>query len=458
MSTARPKTNKLNVYLIKSSIENIDEILADDATRLQIDGVGMFAFEDSHQNTPDWIRKFFGEAFPRTANIFAASARALLIAPIQHAGRKVTFAVAFGNGRYLLKDGVIEERFGLKVTPNSVDATLRSIDRTSLGSVPKHSREQMSRDVGVAEFGIDIEQDLVSAVTAHSRDPRFGKIVTGRDSLSVSVPVDISGIGAFLGHCVDRYRSTDYKAAFDWIDQIAEVRDAAREGVLNAALIEKLRQNDLDKIWMAVPEVIGWEDVAGFRYQQKKRAELHDDLHLADFLKSLELGTDSVTLDDLRESVVHTISASADEPRHSWPAFKCLYGEVEVEGKLHVLNNGKWYEVANDFTSQVIRDYQAITQSTVDLPDCAVKTEGDYNRAVAEARGMCCLDNDPIVHGGGHSKIEFCDLLSRDKKIIHVKRYGNSSVLSHLFAQGLYPASRLSAIRNFEPSSMPSCR
>ena len=50
---------------------------------------------------------------------------------------------------------------------------------------------------------------------------------------------------------------------------------------------------------------------------------------------------------------------------------------------------------------------------------------------------MCCLDNDPIVHGGGHSKIEFCDLLSRDRKIIHVKRYGNSSVLSHLFAQGV---------------------
>ena len=76
-------------------------------------------------------------------------------------------------------------------------------------------------------------------------------------------------------------------------------------------------------------------------------------------------------------------------------------------------------------------------KSRIDLPDCAVQSEGDYNRAVARERSMCCLDNDPIVHGGGHSKIEFCDLLSRDKKIIHVKRYGNSSVLSHLFAQGV---------------------
>jgi uncharacterized protein (TIGR04141 family) len=248
------------------------------------------------------------------------------------------------------------------------------------------------------------------------------------------VPVDSNGISAFLGHCVERYRSTDYKAAFDWIDQIAEVRDRTREDALNTTLIAKIQQEDFDKIWMAVPEVIQWEDVAGFRYIRKKRADLHDDLHLADFLESL--GADGVTLAHLKDEDVHMISASTDEAR-SWPAFKCLYGEVEVDGKLHILNNGKWYEVAADFTSQVIRDYEGIPESTVDLPHCAVRTEGDYNRAVAEARGMCCLDNDPIVHGGGHSKIEFCDLLSQDKKIIHVKRYGNSSVLSHLFSQGV---------------------
>lgn len=433
MPIARSKTNRLNIYLIKSSIGNIDDIIVNESVRLHISSVGEFAFEDSHQNVPDWMHKFFGAAL-RGVNIFAASARAVLVVPVQHEQETVTFAIAFGSGRYLLKDGVSEERFGLKVALNSVDATLRGIDKTNLGSIPKHSREQMSRDVGVGEFGIDIEQDLVRAVTARSRDPTFGKIVTGRDSLSVSVPVDIGGIEPFLRHCVDRYRSSDYKAAFDWIDQIAEVRDGTREDALNAVLVAQIQQGDFDKIWMAVPEVISWEDVAGFRYLRKKRADLHDDLHLAEFLESLD--GDPVTLDDLKDSPVHMISASTDEV-HSWPAFKCLYAEVESDGKLHVLNNGKWYEVASDFTSQVLRDYQAIEESAIDLPRCAVRSEGDYNRAVAQERGMCCLDNNPIVHGGGHSKIEFCDLLSRDKKIIHVKRYGNSSVLSHLFAQGV---------------------
>ncbi len=50
------------------------------------------------------------------------------------------------------------------------------------------------------------------------------------------------------------------------------------------------------------------------------------------------------------------------------------------------------------------------------------------------------MDKQLISHGGGHSKIEFCDLFSIDKHLVHVKRYGGSSVLSHLFAQGAVSA------------------
>jgi uncharacterized protein (TIGR04141 family) len=41
-----------------------------------------------------------------------------------------------------------------------------------------------------------------------------------------------------------------------------------------------------------------------------------------------------------------------------------------------------------------------------------------------------------IPYGGAPSQFEFCDLFSKNRDIIHVKRYGNSSALSHLFAQG----------------------
>lgn len=73
------------------------------------------------------------------------------------------------------------------------------------------------------------------------------------------------------------------------------------------------------------------------------------------------------------------------------------------------------------------------------LPTYQDASEASYNtRAELESEGFLALmDKKNIPHGGGHNKIEFCDLYSAEKDIIHVKRYGGSSPLSHLFAQGL---------------------
>jgi uncharacterized protein (TIGR04141 family) len=59
------------------------------------------------------------------------------------------------------------------------------------------------------------------------------------------------------------------------------------------------------------------------------------------------------------------------------------------------------------------------------------------------------MDQKTIVHGGGHSKIEFCDILTNDRKLIHVKKYGGSSVLSHLFMQGAVSGELLVADAEF---------
>ncbi len=50
------------------------------------------------------------------------------------------------------------------------------------------------------------------------------------------------------------------------------------------------------------------------------------------------------------------------------------------------------------------------------------------------------MDCDLIMHGGGHSSIEFCDLLTAEKHLVFIKRYSGSQQLSHLFAQGVVSA------------------
>ena len=90
------------------------------------------------------------------------------------------FAVAFGLGGWqLLKPGCYEERFGLMTTLNLIKAdSIRSIDKSSVGLFPKQAREQVIVASEAADFGIDIEQDLVRAVTGKCLNQDHGSTIT----------------------------------------------------------------------------------------------------------------------------------------------------------------------------------------------------------------------------------------------------------------------------------------
>src|SRR5579864_4130165 len=170
------KVNKLAIYLVKPQYTTPTDIIDSDQAGLDIAGVGTFHFEDSGVAPPTWIKDFFGASLHGDFKLLTASARGVLLVPVEYQGATIHFVVSFGLGRHLLRPGVIEDRFGLKVVLNSVNpGSLRSIDKTALGSVPKHTREQIGRDSIAGDFGIDIEQDLVSSVTGKSRYGLLGK-------------------------------------------------------------------------------------------------------------------------------------------------------------------------------------------------------------------------------------------------------------------------------------------
>lgn len=106
------------------------------------------------------------------------------------------------------------------------------------------------------------------SVTGKSKnEEHFGKIITGKDSLSVSVKVDCFSIKSFLHLCYNKYSSNEYKKHFDWIDHIAEVKNLSLIENLNNKLINEIK-NNRDTIWIAVPEIIKWENTKGFKYKK----------------------------------------------------------------------------------------------------------------------------------------------------------------------------------------------
>jgi uncharacterized protein (TIGR04141 family) len=189
------RINRLTIYMVKPKFQRLIDIIDSASAPRQVAGAGQFVSEESHPRPPAWITNFFGTALGNDLALITSSAKGVFLVPISEGTGTINFIISFGMGRYLLREGVVEERFGFKVVLNSADReSFRSIDKTTLGYVPKHSREQMSHTVAPTEFGIDIEQDLVSAVSAKSNDARLGKILTGKDALYVSAPVDKDNI------------------------------------------------------------------------------------------------------------------------------------------------------------------------------------------------------------------------------------------------------------------------
>lgn len=434
-----PKTNKIIVYLVKSQYTHSEDIIHSGQEGIEIPNVGIFYFEESGAGPPAWIKDFFGQTLDEDIKLLTASARGALLVSIEHENTTIRFVVSFGLGRHLINAGATEDRFGLRIVLNSLDPmSLRSIDKTTLGSIPRHTREQIGRDSVAADFGLDIEQDLVSSVTGKSRYvQQLGKIITGKDSLSVSAKIDITNVKDCLVFCYQQYLSEEYKQqGFEWIDQIAELRDPQKIEQLNALLIEKLTKKEFERIWMAVPEVVDWVDIKGFRYLKPKKAELVDDLDIKDFLK--ELNGKTLDLEALKRARVYIVSAKTDKADEDWSAYRCIYAEVEHDGLVYVLNNAKWYRIIKTFADQINNGFAQMEHSSITLIDYAHTDEAAYNKAAASVLpDSCCMDRQVVPHGGGHSSIEFCDIYDKGtKRLIHVKPYGGSSHLSHLFSQG----------------------
>lgn len=438
----RDYANHLSIYLLKPAYKTAKDIFKDaNALTTEELEAGNLYYGNSYVFPPSWVEKFFGSSFnnedrsrEEKLKIFSASARAVLLVNT----KQRTFAITFGYGRALLNPGIWEERFGLKVAANVVDPeNLRSIDKKNMSVTPKLAKEQIFKAGTMADFGIDIEQDLIEGMTGASRFPEFGKTVTGKDALTVSVPINRTSIKPFLDLCHERFKSHDYKKSFDWLDYIAEVKSPQVIQELNSRLVDNIQRELLSTIWMAIPEIILWEDVKEFKIPRNDLS-LGSDIHLLDYLKSFTQPSE-ISLKILQEDVIECINAQSDSVIYSWKAFNCLYAEIKKANKMFILSNGNWYEVEKNFADKIDQDFQALKNRSplIALPQAHINEhENDYNIRVG--KGMrCCMDRKMIQHGGGRGQVEFCDLLTKDKKIIHVKRYGASSVFSHLFAQGL---------------------
>lgn len=105
------------------------------------------------------------------------------------------------------------------------------------------------------------------------------------------------------------------------------------------------------------------------------------------------------------------------------------------------MNDGDWYNVEGNYVKEIEAYYAGIPASSLALPKFGTKTEPTYLAGLGASHpNLAVMDRKLIMIGNGKSRVEFCDLYSKGLDIVHVKQYGGSSVLSHLFNQAVVSA------------------
>jgi uncharacterized protein (TIGR04141 family) len=441
----KPKSRTLTIFLLKDSFKEGGEIFKHPGALVELpvsiagNATGNLFVQPTDDRRPSWVSLFRDAVDLDSALVRNASTAAVWLIEIQ----EKRFALTFGYGRNLLKPSAYEEDFGLRITLNAVDPNkIKAIDRMTLDAVAQQTRIQASRDASMSEFGLDVEQDLLRAVTGVPVDPTLGQRLTGRDALQVIAPIKLDQIPDLLARCFTEFEKDDFKVRFPWIEQIHEVDDPVKKAELDIHLIEKLKAKALDGVWLAVPEIVDWDGLGGFKYRDAKKAALHADIHVLTFLD--EIG-DSAEIDEYALKKRYHVSAIAsdnDAIVKQWPVYRCFYCEVATGGDTFLLNNARWFRIATDFVQRINEAVENIAETALEMPPYEDKSEPAYSKRVAEASGgrFALMDMKLIGSSSLPNKIEFCDLYSSDQHIIHLKRYSSSSALSHLFAQGVVSA------------------
>ena len=454
-----PQAVTLTVSAIRDGISEAETILKEPSRyrsypiELDESAIGTLYIKPSESSIPTWLRFFEDTIDPETLRLRNSSSAAVLLV---RRGDK-SFAVTFGHGRYMLNPTVIEERFGLRTALNGLNPDrIRSMDRRTLEAVSMYTREQASRESTLSMFDVNVQRDLLRSVTGSLLDPDLGTKVTGRDALTFTSHISLRGLVKKIDEWYELSKKDTYKRDFEWVDNLAEVQDRARIEVLDERLVEKIRVDELDKIWLAPPAIVNWEEIGGFRFRTDRESQAaFEELELRDYFRDdYRSPEDEKLLHHLKTDSVFVQSRSHDTDLPKWRVYRCICAELEDDGATYILNEGKWYRVDREFAAIVRGFIESMEPTSVQLVACEGESEGDYNERAAEVHGFALMDQKTVQAAIGRSAIEVCDLYDKENRaFIHVKRYSGSSTLSHLFAQGEMSAQNMVANLQFRENA-----
>ena len=157
-------------------------------------------------------------------------------------------------------------------------------------------------------------------------------------ALGVLLQFTLPDLPVLLERYLAEFKSVAYQTKYPEFGQMAEEQSPVILAELEAELIRKIVNQDLDRLWLAVPEIIDWNAVEGFRYRENGD-ELYDDLHFNDFLGRIPRFNEPDSGPPATPAILPiTVDGSTGYSAHDWPVFRCVHCEIEKNGDTYVLS------------------------------------------------------------------------------------------------------------------------
>lgn len=369
------------------------------------------------------------------------------------------FAYTFGYGRFLLDHDLFISDFGIKTALNTLEHdSLKGIDLFSIERAPIQKKTQATENSSMDMFGVDISRDILRSVTGLPKDDVGFKLITGGDSIySFNIELNFNELNDISNKLLNYYVNDSYKLQFSWVDNIKRIKDDELKSILDGKLISLMSSQQIDNVSVTIPEVISWDNVSGFSFTKSKNNK-KPMLDIANYISNLD---DEFTIEILKKHKVFVFDQNGDSTSYS--LYKSLCCEISENNQVNVLFSGEWYAVDGDFMEDLNRSLDRISISDLNFPkvneyiegsELKIETEGNYNTRASENYPYYLLDKKTIKSRTSTTAIELCDLLTNDRKFIHVKhKKGGSAGLSHLFAQGYVSAEAMLSDREFRKKS-----
>lgn len=444
---AADKVNSLSVFLInKVDYTKYKDLVVDSLSTkpIKIDDGELFYKISEKDNYPSWVDRFFGakKLGENRKKLSTKTLAAVFFTSITVEGKRHTFAIAFGNGRYLIKKGVIQHDFGLDTSKHAIDtARINSIRTTTYDSSIKDKIIRSAVDIRQSDFFLNANTDAMTAVSGKVRTEGMGELlknrtIGGKDSVSMTAKVDVSNIKQFLTQLYEQYIS-EGKEGIRYESNIrkltTEKEITLAEGLLQKAVDNYKKEGNL-YLNLPIDELGRRDRVTGYTIEGTEYSELTT--VLLDKYSTIEkLKQASVTINGEEESEAWTIE---------YPLYDFLYAEIEQDKHYYILASGAFYSITKGYKKRVDDYYKEVEIETLaGLKAWDGGCEGDFNNN--QKSDTILVMDEKFVYPEGQDRFEVCDLLCLDKHIVYAKIFDVASQpLGHLFNQGMLSAQCMS--------------